>query len=170
MMAIGKAVAEGLKDAGLVQNAASIEGGKRGGAWTRLFLDSATSEEETLFVDSMKEILAPLENPRYIITRTARYFEVEYEHSLLTKVLPFVFKPSERYKSKDKVVMWHAVPKALSRDKASVERFLNLWTKYVCRASEIVYAKSKSGRERVQQAIEAGLSPRVEVNKKSVFT
>jgi superfamily II DNA or RNA helicase len=170
VMAIGKAVAEGLKEAGLIQNTASIEGGKRGGAWTRLFLDSATSEEETLFVDSMKEILAPLENPRYIITRTARYFEVEYEHSLLTKVLPFVFKPSERHKSKDQIVMWHAVPKALARDKASVQRFLKLWTKYVCRTSEIVYAKSKSGRERVQQAIEAGLSPRVEVNKKSVFT
>lgn len=170
VMAIGKAVAEGLKEAGLVSEAVRIEGGGRGGAWTRLFLDSATPEEETLFVESMKEILAPLENPRYIITRTARYFEVEYEHSLLTKVLPFVFKPSERHKSKDQVVMWHAVPKALARDKASVERFVKLWTKYVCRTSEIVYAKSKSGRERVQQAIEAGLSPRVEVNKKSVFT
>ena len=37
VMAMGKSVAEGLKQAGLIQNAASIEGGKRGRSWTRLF-------------------------------------------------------------------------------------------------------------------------------------
>jgi len=169
IMTIGKAVAEALKQAGFIQENVMLEGGERAGAWTRLFLDAASPEEEELFVESMKEILGPLENPRYIITRTAKYFETEYNHSLLTKMLPFLFKPNERHKSKDKVVMWHKVPTALAKDKHSAEKFKEIWTTYVCRTAEVTYARSQSGKEQVMEAIEMGLSPSLDVSEKNVF-
>ena len=114
VMLIGKVVVESLQAANLIGTEATIDGGDRGGSWSRLFLEGATVEEEALFVDSMREVLGPLDNPRYMLMRVARYFQVNLEPTLLSR-LPMFFDPKEVMLHRDQTAMWHAVPKALAK-------------------------------------------------------
>ena len=130
-MLIGTVVAESLQSAGLIGQDAGVGGGDRGSAWARLFLTGATPKEEALFVDSMREVLGPLDNPRYVLMRVARYFEVSLKPTLLSRLLPMFFDPKEVTLHRDQTAMWHAVPKALARKRELADLFAGIWTKHI---------------------------------------
>ena len=168
-MLIGKVVVESLQAAKLIGTEAKIDGGDRGGSWTRLFLQGATVEEEALFVDSMREVLEPLDNPRYMLMRVARYFRTSLEPTLLSRLLPMFFDPKEVVLYRDQTAMWHAVPKALAKKRELADIFAHLWTVHIG-PTRLVYGHSEAGRATVQQVLDANLGPTTELHDKRVFT
>lgn len=169
VMLIGRVVVESLQAAGLLGRAATVSGGDRGGAWSRLFLEGATLEEEALFVESMREVLGPLDNPRYMVMRVARYFQTSLQPTILSRLLPMFFDPKLVMLHRDETAMWHAVPKALAKKRELADIFVQAWTQHIGPTS-LVYGHSEGGRLMVQQVLDANLGPTATFHDKRVFT
>ena len=80
------------------------------------------AEENNLFIQSLQELLDPVENPRYLLVK----------HSTL--------------KGKVKQTDYFSVPALLSANRKSVDMFQKLWERYVGRC-EVVYTRSLAGRK-----------------------
>lgn len=84
------------------------------------WLEGATTYEQTLFLDSLQELLGPIENPRYLLIRKSKL-------GLL--------------KSKD----YHAVPQWIGRHKDHASVFAEQWNKRLGEA-ELVFTRNLEGR------------------------
>ena len=82
--------------------------------------------ESNLFADAMQEVLGPIENPRYMLTR----------HSAEG------FLPRRDY---------HAVPRALASDKEKAMLFHNHWQRRLGPA-KLIYTRSDEGRRQLLKA------------------
>lgn len=89
-------------------------------------LEGATSHESSLFLDSLEEILSPIENPRYLIARLGA-------------------------RGRAGVDDYYAVPEILARHKASAGHFLEAWNRHVG-AGELIYTRTIDGREALLRA------------------
>lgn len=83
------------------------------------WLSGGTGRDQAIFIRAMREVLRPVENPRYLLTRTKflRIFGEDY----------FV------------------VPEALARKKDSAEEFASQWSKRVG-SVQLVYTRTPEGR------------------------
>jgi hypothetical protein len=162
-LAIGHAVLEALRDAGVLQPELQIHTGERAGGYVRLFLEQADEADSALFAQSLAEVLGPLQRPRYVIPRLA---DVE-QPTVLSRWLPRVIG---RYFTRRlrQVVMVHAVPAALSRSKVEAMLFERRWNQYVS-PGQAVYAHRGIGRELMDAARQQGLVPTVVPHRKEVF-
>ena len=79
------------------------------------------ADENNLFIQSLQEFLGPVENPRYILVKYARF-------------LNWI-----------KQTDYFSIPSAISPNKKSVETFKKLWNKYIGNC-DIVYTRSAEGR------------------------
>lgn len=125
---MGKAVLEALHHAGEIKTPLATlrpEAIRRGKEFL-VALDGGTFHEKTLFLEAMAELLAPLENPRFLLIR----------HSKLGKW--------ER-------VDYHAVPEALGRDARAVRFFVARWERHVGPASW-VNTRTADGRRTLLRA------------------
>ena len=84
-------------------------------------LTGGSHYEQQLFADGLKELLGPIENPRYLLTRRS-----------------FVWFDRRRD--------YHAVPRPLSSEKTRAEIFHRLWRQRVG-PSELIYTHSPKGRK-----------------------
>ncbi len=84
-------------------------------------ISNVTPEENNLIIKCLKEILDPIENPRYLIVRKDFLFIKE---------------------TKD----FHAVPSIIGKNEKSVKIFKKLWDKYIGN-SEIIYTRTIKGRK-----------------------
>ena len=82
--------------------------------------------ESSLFADCMAEILAPIDNPRYLVVREGQAFGAS---------------------RKD----YHAVPACIAAKKALAEVFSNAWNENVGSA-ELIYTRNADGRETLLKA------------------
>jgi len=89
-------------------------------------LEGATSHESSLFLDSLEEILSPVENPRYLIARVGMGSHAGVDD-------------------------YYAVPEILARQKACAKHFLDAWNRYVG-AGELIYTRTIDGRESLLRA------------------
>lgn len=85
-------------------------------------LDGGTTFEKSTFIKSLQEILASINNPRYLIIRK----------SLFLKVIS----------QKD----YHSVPELIGQNKKSAEYFERQWNRFVGNC-ELVYTKTIEGRK-----------------------
>lgn len=85
-------------------------------------LEGGTTYEKSIFIIALKEILAPINNPRYIIIRK-------------NKLLKLI-------QQKD----YHAVPELLGKNKILAEYFNNQWQRLVG-DSELVFTRTIEGRK-----------------------
>ncbi len=168
LVTMGKVVAQTMLELGHLDRPAKVAGGARGGAWSRLFLENATAEQSALFVESMQQLLAPLENPRYVIPRKVRHFDTRYRETLLSRLLPFAFRPKEITTTRDELVMWHEVPKLFSKNKADAEVFQRHWNAQVSPGG-VVYAHAEEGRSTVDVARAEGQVPQGRFHEKTIF-
>ena len=92
--------------------------------------------ERSLFADALAEILSPIENPRYLITRTGTWLWKRTDH--------------------------HAVPTILGAKKERAMAFHAAWQRNLGR-SELVFTRNKEGRRTLVQArarsFAAGIEP-----------
>lgn len=104
-------------------------------------LEGATLRESHLFASCMKEILSPIENPRYILERKT--------------LLPI----------HDSEADFHAVPECLGVNRERVNYFAHQWSKKVGK-NRIIYTRTPEGRKEILHArtfalVNLGQEPRV---------
>ncbi len=125
LRSIARVVFGSLQEAGhlsadLPASALRTETTGSGVFWTTL--DSASLHEQSVFMDALAEVLSPIQNPRYVVTRNVGGARVDY----------------------------HAVPSLLDR-KADAERFVARWQRLLGPA-DLTYARSKAGRRQLLRA------------------
>ena len=89
-------------------------------------LKGSTFYESSLFSDCLAEILAPIENPRYIVLREGKFLGSARDD-------------------------YHAVPMKLAAKKEYAQIFYNAWCKHVS-LSELIYTRTPEGRKRLLKA------------------
>lgn len=85
-------------------------------------LKGGTTFEKSLFINSLQEIIAPIENPRYVIIRKSNFM---------------LFIEQKDY---------HAVPEMLGRNKKFSEYFQNQWSKLVGNC-DLIFTRTIEGRK-----------------------
>lgn len=101
------------------------------GVWS-LTLRGGTFYEKSLFTDALAEVLEPIENPRYVLTRQG----------------------SSAYQRR---VDYHAVPSVLASNKSSAQGFAEVWRRRIG-PTELIYTRSPEGRKVLLQGRMRALS------------
>jgi superfamily II DNA or RNA helicase len=126
---IGLAVRDALAAAGLLQTYRRrllVRTADIGQGYFSISLVAGTYRESNLFADAMQEVLGPIENPRYLLTRNSA-----------EGILP----------RRD----YHAVPRALAADKEKAMLFHKHWQRRLGPA-ELIYTRSDQGRRQLLKA------------------
>jgi hypothetical protein len=122
--------AQGLRIAGTVGGAVSCE------------LD-APAAESALFAASLDELLAPLADPRWLVSRLVLPAPATAGARRKLALARALGRPVEA------AVAWHAVPGALSRTRSRVGAFESAWRTHVG-AGRLVLAKDPEGAALLQ--------------------
>lgn len=162
-IAIIQAVAQAMQDGGLISKISEVNGGSRGGGWYRYYLENCTEEESELFAQAISDVFGDLDGARYVIPRSARFFD----ETFLSKLLPEVLAKYLRRERQD-LVMFHKVPSCLANRKVEAEWLEHRWNELVS-PGEVFYAHSKSGKEMIKMAKENQLVYKGNQHLKDVF-
>ena len=163
VQAMALVVSNSLIHTGHISNTCRASGGDRGGGWMRIHLTNSTEEESKIFSKALGEVLGPLENPRYVISRHSRFLSETW----LTKILPEVLAKYLR-PVKSKLVMYHSVPKILAGRRQDADVFLGYWQEFISPA-ELFYAHSAEGKLRVEAINQQNLGPKNSTKEKQIF-
>ncbi|HJF33129.1 MAG TPA: DEAD/DEAH box helicase family protein [Sporosarcina psychrophila] len=102
-----------------------------GSGYYTCWLDEGTTQEKTVFMNALKELLDPIENPRYILIR----------------------KAGKLWKRTD----YHAIPQVIGQKKEYVNFFLKEWAHRVGKA-DFIYTRTAEGRLQLLEARMKALS------------
>ena len=163
VQAMALVVSNSLIHTGHISNTCRASGGDRGGGWMRMHLTNSTEEESKIFSEALGEVLGPLENPRYVISRHSRFFTETWLTKILPEVLAKYFRPIE-----SKLVMYHSVPKILAGKRADADVFLRYWQEFIS-PGELFYAHSAEGKLRIESIRQQNLGPKNATKKKQIF-
>jgi hypothetical protein len=126
---IGLAVRDAMVEGDLLQtnrHRLAVRTAEIGQGQFSISLVGGTYLESNLFADAMQEVLGPIENPRYLLTRNSAQ-----------GILP----------QRD----YHAVPRALATDKEKATLFHKYWQRRLGPA-ELIYTRSDQGRRQLLKA------------------
>jgi superfamily II DNA or RNA helicase len=132
---IGRTIVQALQYTGLLNNQISqfrvYADHNSGDGSVYCWLGGGTGVEQTTFLRAMRELLGPIDNPRYLLARTRfwRLFREDY----------------------------FAVPESLGRKKEFAEEFARLWRRSVGPV-ELVYTRTPEGRRTLLRARTHSLS------------
>ena len=136
---------------------------ERAGGYVRVFLEDADEESAEVFNEALREVLGPIEDPRYVIPR---HIDVAH-HNLLSKLLPGALgRFFIRYDQK--LAMLHTVPSVLARNKKDVMVFQKHWNTQVS-PGNAVFALRDEGKELLEQARRNGHVPQTSVHGKEIY-
>lgn len=161
--AIIQAVGNAMLDVGLLPRHAKLGGGERGGGWFRYYIERCNEEETALFATAISEIFGPLDDARYLISRSARFFD----DTFLSKLLPEVLAKYVR-KERREVVMFYRVPSCLAKHKDDAARFEKYWNALVS-PGEVLYAHGKDGKNAMAFAKASGMVSQTVQHVKDVY-
>ena len=163
MLAISRAIVDTLADLSEIDRDCKPTGGARGSGWLRYHLKHASEDETAKFTKALEEVLGPLENPRYIISRPAMHMKDTWLTKLLPEVLAKFLRRAER-----SIQMYHTVPSIVANTKERAEVFKKNWDYYIGE-SEIMYCRNDEGRQYVEELRRNGLEPRNNLHRKEVY-
>ncbi len=126
---IGLALNEALCETGFIETShrnTKVSVNKNIDGQFHICLKGSTFYESSLFADCLAEILAPIDNPRYIVLREGR------------------FLGSKRND-------YHSIPMKLATKKEYAQVFYKSWCKNVS-LSELIYTRTAEGRKRLLKA------------------
>lgn len=119
---LGAAVADGLHAAGLSRwDARAVEVHADADGALRCRLAGADAAASAAFVDALEEVLAPLDQPRYVVPRGLVRTRASVAQ-VTTAGLGWV-----RYDAE----VWHAVPSALTATRAAADGYARAWARWV---------------------------------------
>ena len=152
---VGRAVLQGLKDAGLVSGNLSsdfVRVVQLPDASIEVLLDYASPEDAKVFVDSFREVFDPVVDQRYLIERSDDRLPALWLMPLWILVRRIGRRRAHR-------PAFHAVPSALSVRKELAEEYARHWTRFVG-GGRLIYTRREPGRSLL---IEARLQRRPKV-------
>ena len=160
--AIGNAVLKSFVKLNLIQTDGKLTSSLLVGSYIRVFLEQSTLEDSEMFAKAMKQVLGPLDRPRYIIPRSVE----QREQTLLSRFLPGILG---RYfvKKKNEFAMLHAVPDELCKNKSDVLVFQKYWNEHVS-PGEAVFALRGEGADQLEHA-KAAQDQVVPIHEKEIF-
>ena len=162
-VAIAEAIVASFQELGEMTVHCTPQGGDRGGGWLRYHLKNSTPEEGRMFSTSMEEVLGSLTKPRYLISRSARFFHDTWLSSLLPEVVAKYLR-----KEVTSIQMYHQVPSLLASNLERAEIFQKHWNARVG-PSQLTYARNNVGEQLLQYVRQQGLSPKVGIHQKQVY-
>ena len=163
VQAISLSIVNSLIHLGMISRNCRADGGNRGGGWVRLHLENATEEESALFSECLEQILGPMEKPRYVISRSSKFITDTWLSKIMPEVIAKFFRPV-----KERLVMYHTVPKVLAASAEKAEIFQRYWNEFVS-PSELFYARSKEGKMRVEIIKSSTMVPKNSLHRKEIF-
>jgi hypothetical protein len=163
IQAISLSIVNSLIHLGMISRNCRADGGDRGGGWVRLHLHNATEDESALFTACLEEILGPMEKPRYVISRSSKFIYDTWLTKIMPEVIAKFFRPV-----KDRLVMYHTVPKVLAASAEKAETFQRYWNEFVS-PSELFYARNKEGKMRLEIIQSSTLVPQNSLHRKEIF-
>jgi len=125
---LAAAIAEALISTGLIDNrltAAAVRVATQPDGYYRCYLEGATLQDSNVFAESLDELLAPIQSPRWIIPRYVSGPPGNFLGGLRLLAARF---------ANDRVgaaVVYHAVPAVLGANKARVQAFEEAWNRRV---------------------------------------
>ena len=160
--AIATAVIRSINEIGLVSGDFDQQVGTLSGGYVRVFLRGASPEENEIFSQAIKQVLGPLDRPRYVIPRQVTRFENTWFSNLLPNVIGRYFK-----KSSTELAMLHAVPACLAAKKADVLVFQKHWNELVS-PGEAAFAHRGEGMKMLEEAMAQTQDDSI-VHEKEIF-
>ena len=178
---VSEAIVCALRDAGFIKwgnEAELLEHlfvGEQAGGYVRVFLQEASESEITLFTQALTDVFSPPIEARYVIERYVdlKEFSTKTRHPWFANVLPKLLKKyfAEEYEHVDvrrQMVMLHAVPEVLSKNKDLAEAFKEHWNRLIS-PGDLIFTQRGDGREFILEAVEKGLVVNQKVSKKEFF-
>jgi superfamily II DNA or RNA helicase len=147
--AMSRAVFHGLADLKLIEGEkAQLHVSERADDYYRIFLQSSSTEDMTLFTTSISELFEPIDKQRYIIPR----HEEARVDTWYSKFMPSVIG---RYfqKKKNIIAIYHPLPTVFGTSKEKTETFNKYWNHYVS-PGEAIYTKRGKGEKTLLEARE----------------
>ena len=163
MLEISKAIVDTLRDLREIDRDCKATGGERGGGWLRYHLKNASEEETAKFTKALEEVLGPLDNPRYIISRPAMHMRDTWLTKLLPEVVAKFLRRAER-----SIQMYHMVPTIVANSKERANVFKRHWDYYIGK-SELTYCRSDEGKQHIEEIRKGGLGPKNSIHRKDVY-
>ena len=108
-------------------------------------------------------MFGPIDDARYIISRSARFFD----ETFLSRLLPEVIAKYVR-KERKEVVMFYRVPSCLAGKKTHAKWFEKHWNKHVS-PGEAIYVHSNEGKQAMAFARTNGLVSQTVQHVKDVY-
>ena len=162
-LAISQSIVASLQELGEMTVHCSPKGGERGGGWLRYHLHNSTQDEALAFSTSLEEVLGPLSNPRYLISRSSQFMEDTWLSTMMPEVIAKYLR-----KEVSSIQMYHSVPSLLASTRERADVFQKYWNLYVS-PSELTYARSNDGKSLLQYIRQRGLSPNIGMHQKEVY-
>jgi superfamily II DNA or RNA helicase len=123
MRQVGKALLKTMVQADIIETSPGllrVVAQRQSYGFVGCSLKGGTTRERSVFLEALEELLGPIENPRYVLTRKTAL------GGLLRKD-------------------YHTVPRALGKNKETAEYFRKMWAAHVGPA-ELVYTRTPEGR------------------------
>ena len=140
---LGQAVADALHaSAGTSRGASAVRVARRSDSEVEVRL-AAPAQESRLFATCLDELLAPLAEPRWLVSRLVLPVPAGPSESRRLALARAVGRPV------DAAVTWHAVPAELARTKARVDAFDAAWARHLG-AGRLVLASDPEGSALVE--------------------
>ena len=178
---VSEAIVCALRDAGFImwgKEAELLEHlfvGEQAGGYVRVFLQEANEREIALFTQALTDVFSPPLEARYVIERYVdlKEFSTKTRHPWFANILPKLLKKyfAEEYEHVDvrrQMVMLHAVPEVLSKNKELAETFKEHWNRLIS-PGDLIFTQRGDGREFILKAVEKGLVVNQKVSKKEFF-
>jgi len=148
LLDVGRALLAALKDAGLVSHHLQsdyVRVAETPDNSYQVFLDYASPEDATVFIDSYEQIFEPVVEQRYIILR---------DDTQLPNIglAPFWFVARNWFRNNAGYEpAYHPVPKLLASNKERAEAFSHYWRREVG-GGELVFTRTEEGRRMLLHA------------------
>lgn len=161
--ALATTVVKSLKESKQLTSSPSIVLTLREGCYVRIYLQKATEDDTETFAACLSELMSPFRRPRYIVPR----YVFEQQRAPLTGWVP---APLGRFfeSRRPRLLMYHAVPLALARNKSLVEIFERHWNENIS-DGEAVFALQGQGQQLVKDARQTSMMPSSVVETRECF-
>ncbi len=178
---VSEVIVAALRDSGLIQWEGSTElldhlyVGEQAGGYVRVFLKEANEEEVAIFTQALKDVFSPPLEARYVIERFVdmKEFSSRTRYPWFAGILPQLLKKyfAEKYEHIEvdrQLVMLHAVPEVLAKNKDLAECFQEHWNRLVS-PGNIHFTQRGEGREFLLDAAGKGLLANEQITTKEFF-
>src|SRR3989339_201205 len=143
MLDIGKCLLKSLREAGVVNQNQSVDNVRVAvdeAGYYALYIDYSTKEDARIFSQSLRELLAPVTNDRYLVSRSEDDVRIGFYSGIwwfMRKLFRFI---------KQERVAYHPVPNILALNKERAQIFASNWRMYVG-GGDLIYTRSTEGVE-----------------------